>query len=69
MEPHVFSEAVTLATVDSVLRLWAPALRRDLRAPLLWFPEITFPPRGRLILPPLSLGDCWGQPVRLRLTV
>lgn len=48
-----------LATIGSVLRLWAAVLRRDFRSLLLCLPEITFPPRGSLILPPLFLGDCW----------
>lgn len=33
---------------------------RDFRSLLLWFPEITFPPRGILVLPPLFPGDSWG---------
>lgn len=59
MEPDVFSRPVAVATMDSIMRLWATVLRRDFRSLLLCFPEITFPPRGVLLLPPLSLGDCW----------
>lgn len=50
MESEVFSKAVALATIDSAVKLWAMVLRRDFRSLLLWFPEITFPPRGILIL-------------------
>lgn len=56
MEPEVFSKAVALATRDSVLRLCATVLSRDFRSLLLWFSEITFPPRG-ILLPPSVPGE------------
>lgn len=54
----MFSKAVALATIDSVLRLWVTVLSRDFRSLLLWFSEITFPPRG-ILLPPQFPGGCW----------